>query len=386
MLITAEICPVKIQGAVQPAPEISAPGAVLMEPSTGTVLYEKNGEEQRSPASITKIMTLLLIFEALEDGQITLEEEVVTSAYAKSMGGSQVFLEEGEKQTVETLIKCIVVASGNDASVVMAEHLAGSEEEFVKRMNEKAGELGMLHTQFEDCCGLTDSEEHYTTASDVAIVSRELITRFPRILEYSSIWMENIIHRTAQGEKEFCLTNTNKLIRSYEGCVVLKTGSTSVAKYCVSAVAQRGEMTLLAVVMGAPDAKVRFKDAAALLDYGFGNCDLYLDENRINPDPVPIKGGVKAEVACRYTGEFRYLDTEGKNLSQIEKKIVYMKNLQAPVKKGDIVGEAQYLLDGKVVGKTDIVAAKSVKKAGLWDYIKHIRKRMIKGDDYSADR
>lgn len=386
MLITAELCPVKIQCAVQPAPEISAPGAVLMEPSTGTVLYEKNGEEQRSPASITKIMTLLLIFEALEDGQITLEEEVVTSAYAKSMGGSQVFLEEGEKQTVETLIKCIVVASGNDASVVMAEHLAGSEEEFVKRMNEKAGELGMLHTQFEDCCGLTDSEEHYTTASDVAIVSRELITRFPRILEYSSIWMENIIHRTAQGEKEFCLTNTNKLIRSYEGCVGLKTGSTSVAKYCVSAVAQRGEMTLLAVVMGAPDAKARFKDAAALLDYGFGKCNLYLDENRKNPDPVPIKGGVKAEVSCRYTGEFRYLDTEGKNLSQIEKKIVYMKNLQAPVKKGDIVGEAQYLLDGKVIGKTDIVAAKSVKKAGLWDYIKHIRKRMIKGDDYSADR
>lgn len=386
MLITAEICPVKIQGAVQPAPEISAPGAVLMEPSTGTVLYEKNGEEQRSPASITKIMTLLLIFEALEDGQITLEEEAVTSAYAKSMGGSQVFLEEGEKQTVETLIKCIVVASGNDASVVMAEHLAGSEEEFVKRMNEKAGELGMIHTQFEDCCGLTDSEEHYTTASDVAIVSRELITRFPRILEYSSIWMENIIHRTAQGEKKFCLTNTNKLIRSYEGCVGLKTGSTSVAKYCVSAVAQRGEMTLLAVVMGAPDAKVRFKDAAALLDYGFGKCNLYLDENRKNPDPVPIKGGVKAEVSCRYTGEFRYLDTEGKNLSQIEKKIVYMKNLQAPVKKGDIVGEAQYLLDGKVIGKTDIVAAKSVKKAGLWDYIKHIRKRMIKGDDYSADR
>lgn len=386
MLITAELCPVKIQCAVQPAPEISAPGAVLMEPSTGTVLYEKNGEEQRSPASITKIMTLLLIFEALEDGQITLEEEAVTSAYAKSMGGSQVFLEEGEKQTVETLIKCIVVASGNDASVVMAEHLAGSEEEFVKRMNEKAGELGMIHTQFEDCCGLTDSEEHYTTASDVAIVSRELITRFPRILEYSSIWMENIIHRTAQREKEFCLTNTNKLIRSYEGCVGLKTGSTSVAKYCVSAVAQRGEMTLLAVVMGAPDAKMRFKDAAALLDYGFGKCNLYLDENRKNPDPVPIKGGVKAEVACRYTGEFRYLDTEGKNLSQIEKKIVYMKNLQAPVKKGDIVGEAQYLLDGKVVGKTDIVAAKSVKKAGLWDYIKHIRKRMIKGDAYSTDR
>ena len=159
-------------------------------------------------------MTLLLIFEALEDGQITLEEEVGTSAYAKSMGGSHVFLEEGEKQTVETMIKCIIVATGIDTTVVMAEHLAGSEEEFVKRMNEKAGELGMLHTQFEDCCGHTASEEHYTTASDVAIVSRELITRFPRILEYSSIWMENIIHRTAQGEIEFCLTNTIKLIRS----------------------------------------------------------------------------------------------------------------------------------------------------------------------------
>lgn len=386
MLITAEICPAKIQGAVQPAPEISAPGAVLMEPSTGTVIYEKNGEEQRSPASITKIMTLLLIFEALEDGQITLEEEAVTSAYAKSMGGSQVFLEEGEKQKVETLIKCIVVASGNDASVVMAEHLAGSEGEFVKRMNEKARELGMLHTKFEDCCGLTDSAEHYTTASDVAIVSRELITHFPRILDYSSIWMENIIHRTAQGEKEFCLTNTNKLIRSYEGCVGLKTGSTSVAKYCVSAVAQRGEMTLLAVVMGAPDARLRFKDAAALLDYGFESCNLYLDENRKNPDPVSVKGGVKEEVACRYAGEFRYLDTEGKNLSQTEKKIVYKKNLQAPVKKGDIVGEAQYLLDGKLVGKTDIVAAKSVEKAGLWDYIKRIGKRMTKGDNYWAGR
>ena len=365
---------------------VQAPSALLMEAGTGTVIYEKDPDTRRSPASITKIMTLILIFDALENGTLKMDDLVTTSAYAKSMGGSQVFLEEGETQDVETMIKCIVIASGNDASVAMAEHIAGTESEFVSRMNQKAKELGMNDTKFEDCCGLTDSDGHYTTAADVAKMSRELIERFPQILNYSSIWMENIIHRTAQGEKEFCLTNTNKLIRSYEGCVGLKTGSTSVAKYCVSAVAQRGEMTLLAVVMGAPDAKVRFKDAAALLDYGFGKCNLYLDENRKNPDPVPIKGGVKAEVSCRYTGEFRYLDTEGKNLSQIEKKIVYMKNLQAPVKKGDIVGEAQYLLDGKVIGKTDIVAAKSVKKAGLWDYIKHIRKRMIKGDDYLADR
>ena len=278
---------------------------------------------------------------------------------------------------METLIKCIVVASGNDASVVMAEHLAGSEEEFVKRMNEKAGELGMLHTQFEDCCGLTDSEEHYTTASDVAIVSRELITRFPRILEYSSIWMENIIHRTAQGEKEFCLTNTNKLIRSYEGCVGLKTGSTSVAKYCVSAVAQRGEMTLLAVVMGAPDAKVRFKDAAALLDYGFGKCNLYLDENRKNPDPVPIKGGVKAEVSCRYTGEFRYLDTEGKNLSQIEKKIVYMKNLQAPVKKGEKAGTVSYYLANEKIAENVVVTERAVEKRTLEKCMKIVTAKFL---------
>lgn len=378
-LCLSTICPIGVFAAVQPELEISAPSAVLMEPSTGTVLYEKNGEEQRSPASITKIMTLLLIFEALEDRQITLEEEAVTSAYAKSMGGSQVFLEEGEKQTVETLIKCIVVASGNDASVVMAEHLAGSEGEFVKKMNEKARELGMVHTQFEDCCGLTDSTGHYTTASDVAIASRELITRFPQALTYSSIWMENITHRTAQGEKEFCLTNTNKLIRSYDGCVGLKTGSTSVAKYCVSAVAKRGEVTLLAVIMGAPDPKVRFKDAATLLNYGFGICNLYLDENQETPDPIPVKGGVKEEAACKFAGEFRYLDTEGKNLSQIEKKLVYKKDLQAPVKKGETVGEAQYWLDGKVIGKTDIVAAESVKKASLWDYIRQVGKKMIKG-------
>ena len=253
--------------------DISAPSALLMEASTGQVIYEKDADSKRPPASVTKVMTLLLIFDALQEGKIHLEDEVTTSEYAASMGGSQVFLEEGETQDVETMIKCIVIASGNDASVAMAEHIGGSEQEFVRQMNERAAGLGMQNTHFVDCCGLTESPEHLTTARDIAIMSRELITKYPKILEYSAIWMENIIHRTAQGEKEFCLTNTNKLIRSYEGCVGLKTGSTSVAKYCVSAVAQRGEMTLLAVVMGAPDAKVRFKDAAALLDYGFGKCN-----------------------------------------------------------------------------------------------------------------
>lgn len=354
-----------------------APSVMLMEVSTGTILFQKNAQEQRSPASITKIMTLLLIFEELEKGTLTMEEEVVTSAYAKSMGGSQVFLEEGEKQTVETMIKCIVVASGNDASVAMAEHIAGSEAEFVKRMNQRARELGMVHTNFEDCCGLTESAEHYTTAEDVALVSRELLRRFPKILEYSSIWMENITHVTRQGSKEFCLTNTNKLVRSYDGCVGLKTGSTSVAKFCVSAVAKRGDLMLLAVVMGAPDPKVRFKDAAALLDYGFGNCALYTDENKDSLKPVSVSRGAKKEAACRYKGAFHYLDTKGRNLEKVEKEILYEKNLKAPVKKGSVVGKAVYTLDDEEIGQMEIVSAENIRKAGFTDYLKKVAGKLL---------
>ena len=238
---------------------IQAPSALLMEATTGTVIYEKDPDTRRSPASITKIMTLILIFDALENGTLKMTDTVTTSAYAKSMGGSQVFLEEGETQDVETMIKCIVIASGNDASVAMAEHIGGSEQEFVRQMNERAAGLGMENTHFVDCCGLTDSTDHYTTARDIALMSRELITKYPKILEYSSIWMENITHVTRQGSKEFGLTNTNKLLRSYEGCVGLKTGSTSLAKYCVSAVAARNGITLISVVMAAPDYKVRLQ-------------------------------------------------------------------------------------------------------------------------------
>ena len=354
--------------------QTEAPSAILMEISTGEVLYDKNSQEQRSPASITKIMTLLLIFEELESGNLKMEEEVITSAYAKSMGGSQVFLEEGEKQTVETMIKCIVVASGNDASVAMAEHIAGSESEFVKKMNDKAEKLGMVHTHFEDCCGLTDSSNHFTSAQDVAIMSTELIRRFPKILEYSSIWMENITHVTAQGSKEFCLTNTNKLVRSYDGCVGLKTGSTSTAKYCVSAAAKRDNIMLLAVVMGAPDHKVRFKDAAAMLNYGFGICNLYIDENPEPPEPAKIKKGVKEQVNCEYKETFHYLDTQGNNLDQIEKSTEYKENLKAPIKKGDVVGKIVYRLDGKEIGNIDLVSTENIKKANFLDYLKKAAK------------
>lgn len=351
---------------------IQAPSGVLMEPETGTIIYEKDKDTRRSPASITKIMTLILIFDALEKGTLKLEDTVTTSAYAKSMGGSQVFLEEGETQTVETMIKCIVVASGNDASVAMAEHICGNEQEFVRHMNERAAGLGMTNTHFEDCCGLTDSANHYTTAEDIAIMSRELITKYPKILEYSSIWMENITHVTRQGSKEFCLTNTNKLLRSYEGCVGLKTGSTSLAKYCLSAVAKRNGVTLIAVVMAAPDYKVRFKDAATMLNYGFGRCSIYIDEKMQALPQVPVKKGKEKSVPLLYAEQFKYLSTDGNAISNVKRKLRIHRDVDAPVKKGEQAGEMIYSANGKELGRVKILYGKTVSKATYGDCLKEI--------------
>ncbi|MGN0315752.1 MAG: D-alanyl-D-alanine carboxypeptidase family protein [Fusicatenibacter sp.] len=358
---------------------LSSPSVLLMEESTGAIIYQKNADEQRSPASITKIMTLILIFDELEKGNLKLEDEVVTSTYAKSMGGSQVFLEEGEKQTVETMIKCIVIASGNDASVAMAEHIAGTESEFVRRMNERAKELGMNDTNFEDCCGLTDSANHYTSAHDVALMSRELIRRYPKILEYSSIWMEDITHVTARETKRFTLTNTNKLIRGYDGCIGLKTGSTQVAKYCVSAVAKRSEITLIAVVMGAPDYKVRFSDAAAMLNYGFGKCTLYIDANDEDLSNVSVVNGRKDQAAVRCDGEFRYLSVSGENFSEIEKEIELPGEVKAPVKKGEHAGRIVYRLKGTEIGSVAILYEEDVEKAGFLDYVKRALESFAQG-------
>ena len=351
---------------------IQAPSGVLMEPETGTIIDEKDKDTRRSPASITKIMTLILIFDALEKGTLKLEDTVTTSAYAKSMGGSQVFLEEGETQTVETMIKCIVIASGNDASVAMAEHICGSEQEFVRHMNERAAGLGMTNTHFEDCCGLTDSANHYTTAEDIAIMSRELITKYPKILEYSSIWMENITHVTRQGSKEFCLTNTNKLLRSYEGCVGLKTGSTSLAKYCLSAVAKRNGVTLIAVVMAAPDYKVRFKDAATMLNYGFGRCSIYIDEKMQALPQVPVKKGKEKSVPLLYAEQFKYLSTDGNAISNVKRKLRIHRDVDAPVKKGEQAGEMIYSANGKELGRVKILYGKTVSKATYGDCLKEI--------------
>lgn len=365
VLLTGFPCAVRAEEEL-----ITAPHGVLMEASTGKIIYEKDMDTRVRPASITKIMTLVLIFDELEKGNLHMEDEVVTSAYAKSMGGSQVFLEEGEKQSVETMIKCIVIASGNDASVAMAEHIAGSEGEFVKRMNERAAGLGMENPHFEDCCGLTESENHYTSAHDVALMSRELVTKYPKILEYSSVWLDTITHVTEKGTSEFGLTNTNKLVRSYEGCVGLKTGSTSVAKYCVSAVAKRNGITLISVVMTAPDYKVRFKDAAAMLNLGFGSCKLYTDEHQKAPGKVQVKGGVLDEVSCSYKEKFQYLDTRGENLDSIKKKIRIKKSVQAPVKKGEKAGSADYYLGKEKIGSVDLVFDRDIKKAEYRDYLK----------------
>lgn len=359
---------------------IQAPHGVLMEASTGTIIYEKDMDTRVKPASITKIMTLILIFDEIEKGSLHMEDEVITSAYAKSMGGSQVFLEEGEKQSVETMIKCIVIASGNDASVAMAEHIAGSEGAFVEKMNERAKGLGMENTNFEDCCGLTESDNHYTSAHDVALMSRELVTKYPKILDYSSIWMDTITHVTEKGTSEFGLTNTNKLIRSYDGCVGLKTGSTSVAKYCVSTVAVRDGITLISVVMTAPDYKVRFKDAAAMLNLGFGSCSLYVDENKKPLPNIAVEGGVKEELACDYEGTFRYLDTKGAALDQVEKKIKQKDKVKAPVKKGDLAGTAEYYLDGKKIGSVNLRFREGTKKAGYSDYVEKVWKQFWKGN------
>ena len=291
------------------------------------------------------------------------------------MGGSQVFLEEGEKQTVETLLKCIMVASGNDSAVAMAEHVAGSEGEFVNQMNQKAAELGMKNTHFTDCCGLTDSEDHYTTPRDIALMSRELITKYPEVFDYTKIWMENITHMTARGSSEFGLTNTNKLLRSYDGCDGLKTGSTSKALFCISATAERNGIRLISVIMAGPDSKTRFRNAAELLNYGFGSCRLYVDENRDALPETKVRGGVTETVPCKYQEGFRYLDTKGVDFSAIEKEVLLEEELTAPIEKGEAVGKVVYRLNGEILGEVPILAGESVEKAEFLDYLKKLWER-----------
>lgn len=339
--------------------ELSAESAVIMEASGGQVLLEKNADEKRPPASVTKVMTLLLIFDALADGTITPDTEVTTSEYAASMGGSQVFLEAGEKQTVDTMIKCIAVASANDACVAMAEKIAGSEPAFVEKMNQRSAGLGMTNTQFVNCNGL-DTEGHLTTARDIALMSRELITKYPQIEDYSTIWMENITHTTAKGSSEFGLSNTNKLIRQYEYATGLKTGSTSGAKFCLSATARKDGVNMIAVVMAEPDSKTRIKDAIAMLNYGFGKCSIYQDEKALEKIVyAEVKHGMQEKAKGETLEGFRYVDTSGSDLSAVEKEVQIQKQT-APVKKGDQIGEVIYRLNEKTIGSVPVYATEGV--------------------------
>ena len=321
----------------QVAAEVAAPHALLMEVSTGTVLMEKAADEKVHPASVTKIMTMLLILEAVEEGRIGLDDVVTVSEHAASMGGSQVYLEPHEQQTVETLLKCIAVASANDACVAMAEYVSGSEGDFVQQMNSRAEELGMSNTHFANSCGL-DEDTHLTTARDVALMSRELLLNHPQIHEYCTIWMENIVHTTARGSFEFGLTNTNKLIRQYEYSTGLKTGYTSVAGFCISASAKKDDIELVAVIMGGADSKSRFQDAVTLLNSGFACCSLYRDEDRETLQNLPVEGGVEEEVPLRYAGDFSYVSTDGRNLAQVEKTLELPESMEAPVEEGRVVG------------------------------------------------
>ena len=353
---------------------VHAPSAILMEASTGKILFEKEADEKRSPASVTKIMTLLLIFDALKDGKIKMTDQVTTSAYAKSMGGSQVFLEEGEVQTVETLIKCIVIASGNDASVAMAEYISGTEEAFVEEMNKRAEGLGMTNTHFSDCCGLTEDPDHLTTARDIALMTRELINCYPEIHNYSTIWMENITHVTKQGTKEFGLANTNKLLKMAADFQVtgLKTGSTSRAKYCLSATAQKDGIRLIAVIMAAPDYKARFSDARNLLSYGYARCRLYEDKEKMPLPEMKVAGGVKENVLLEAEGTFTWLSTEGEDLGKIEKKLELAEQMEAPLARGERAGMIAYYMDGEKLGELPVVTAEAVEKAGYIDQLQKL--------------
>ena len=371
----ANVFTLQAEGQQTSGPEITSPSAILMEAAGGNVIWEKDADTRRAPASVTKVMTLLLIFDALEEGKIALEDDVQTSDYAASMGGSQVFLEPGETQTVDTLIKCIAVASANDACVAMAEYISGSEEAFVEQMNQRAEGLGMVNTHFVNCNGL-DTDGHETTARDIALMSRELITYYPKIHEYSMIWMDTITHMTRKGTSEFGLTNTNKLIRQYAYATGLKTGSTRNAGFCVSATAEKDGVELIAVIMGADNSKDRFQDAVKLLDYGFGKCTFYVDDAK-NVAEVPVTGGIQEEVSAHMAGEFRYVDITGADLSQIRRKVEVRKGLRAPVEKGDPAGEMVYYLNGKEIGRQKLVASENVGRMRYTDALERAMDRFF---------
>lgn len=347
---------------------LNAKSAILMEANSGTVLYEQNADEPLPPASVTKVMTLLLVMEAVDDGRLSLSDMVCTSAHAASMGGSQIFLKEGEEMTVEDMIKSVVIASANDAAVALAEKIAGSESSFVSAMNEKAAALGMEQTHFENTNGLDDTAvNHVTSARDIALMSRELIVKHPKILEYSSIWMDTVRNGA------FTLSNTNRLIRFYSGATGLKTGSTSKALFCISATAKRNDLSLIAVIMGSPTRDIRNEAAKNLLDYGFAGYENYHGEEMALEDAV-VLGGTADH--CRL--QFEPLNTvlEKGAGKRVETEIQMPGTLSAPISRGQVVGRVIYRLDGEELGVQPIRADEDVPKIAFSELLCRILSRM----------
>ncbi len=333
--------------------DINADSALLMDAATGTILYSKNADQALPPASVTKIMTLLLFMEEIDAGNISLEDELTVSDYAASMGGSQVFLEPGESMKAEELLKCIIIASANDAAVTLAEKIAGSEEAFINRMNERAAELGMNNSHFENATGLDDdTTKHLTSAYDIALMSRELL-KHPLITKYSTIWMDTI------RDGAFGLTNTNRLIRFYNGATGLKTGSTSKAGFCMSATAKRDGLHLIAVIMGADTRDTRNEAAKQLLDYGFAKYSLYENPGG-EAGTATVLAGVKNTCTCEYA-PYTQLMAKGKSKT-IQTEFLMDENIPAPIHKGDRVGTVRYLSDGEVLHEAEITASEDVEK------------------------
>lgn len=344
---------------------LESKAAILMESSTGKIIFEHNSNTQLRPASVTKIMTILLIMEALDDGRIKLDDKVSCSETARNMGGSQIWLDETETLTVHEMLKAICVVSANDCCVAMAEHISGSIEEFVNLMNERANQLGMNQTTFKNCHGL-DEEGHLTTAKDIAIMSKELITNHPKITEYTTIWMDSL----RDGKSE--LVNTNKLIRSYDGITGLKTGSTSLALYNLSATATRNNLSLIAVILGGPTSQIRFNEAKRLLDIGFAN---YSSASLCKKDEIVqkvyVNKGKINQIDVVYNSDVNTLLKKGDD-KNIESNLIINEMINAPINKGDKVGEIIYTLNGSEIGRTDIVTYYNVEKIRVFDMLTSI--------------
>ena len=353
---------------------LDAKASLLMEAETGKILHEHNPHEKLAPASVTKVMTMLLIYEALDQEKIKWDDIVTTSAHAAGMGGSQIFLEEGEQQTVRDLTKAIVIASANDAAVAMAEFISGSEDTFVSAMNKKAADLGMVNTNFANACGL-DAPGHLTTAHDIALMSRELILKYPDVFKYATTRLDKIVHKTARGEEEFGLTNTNKLIRNYTGATGLKTGSTSEALYCISATAEKEGMQLISVILGSPNPGVRFDNAMKLLDFGYANFALIAKEEAgTEMGAVHIFKGLTETSPVVIKEQTNMVAPKGKHV-ELTGEVVIMEGLTAPVKAGQPVGEVIYTWEGEEVGRSQLIVPEDVDRASANVMIDRIFRR-----------